>query len=195
VFDAEEILMTTDDAEALHELAGLIRERNANARAVTQLVGRPALLGHLGEFVASVVFDIVLEKSATAKGIDGHFASGPLQGKTVNIKWYGKEESLLDIRPDAIPDYYLVLTGPRGRAVSSRGEARCWSIDSVFLFESAPLLSALTVRGVQVGVATSIVRALWSEAEIYPTPGARLSLSQEQRLLLDLFSSANVDAR
>jgi hypothetical protein len=127
--------------------------------------------------------------------IDGHFASGPLRGKTVNIKWYAKEESLLDIRPDAVPDYYLVLTGPRGRAVSSRGEARCWSIDSVFLFESAPLLSTLAARGVQVGVATSIVRALWAEAEIYPASNARLSLGHEQRLLLDRFSSANVDAR
>jgi hypothetical protein len=36
--------------------------------------------GHLGEWIASVVFDIELESSASAKGIDGRFRSGPLRG-------------------------------------------------------------------------------------------------------------------
>jgi len=31
-----------------------------------------------------------------------------LQEKTVNIKWYGKHEGILDIDPQALPDFYLV---------------------------------------------------------------------------------------
>jgi hypothetical protein len=34
--------------------------------------------GHLGEWIAAQVFDIALEASAVAVGIDGRFRSGPL---------------------------------------------------------------------------------------------------------------------
>jgi hypothetical protein len=42
--------------------------------------------GHLGEWIAVQVLDIELEVSAVSAGIDGHFRSGPLQGRTVNVK-------------------------------------------------------------------------------------------------------------
>jgi hypothetical protein len=77
------------DADDLAGLAALIRQRNAIETEITQITGRPAVLGHLGECVASRVFGIALAHAATEKGIDGHFVSGPLRGSSVNIKWEG----------------------------------------------------------------------------------------------------------
>lgn len=65
--------------------------------------------------------------------IDGRFASGPLDGRTVSV------------------------------------------------FDSARLLEALRVRGVRLGVATSVRTRLWEEAEIYPratNPELRLTPAQ-----------------
>ena len=47
------------------------------------------------------------------EGIDGRSANDPLAGKTVNVKWYGKREGVLDINPAGVPDHYLVMTGPK----------------------------------------------------------------------------------
>lgn len=47
--------------------------------------------------------------------------SSKLTGSTVNIKWYGKLDYMLDIHPEAVPDYFLVLTGPKSQPQSSRG--------------------------------------------------------------------------
>jgi hypothetical protein len=77
--------------------------------------------GHIGEWIAAQVFGIELEASAVAAGIDGRFHSGPLQGRTVNIKWYLKREGLPDTTEPAALDYYLVLTGAPAAAVSSHG--------------------------------------------------------------------------
>ena len=44
------------------------------------IVGRPALIGHVGEYIASRVFGIALEHSAANKGYDGRFTDGPLAG-------------------------------------------------------------------------------------------------------------------
>ena len=75
--------------------------------------------GHLGEWIAAQVFDIELEASAVAAGIDGRFRSGPMQGRAVNIKSYLKREGMLNITESNALDYYLVLTGPPSAAVSS----------------------------------------------------------------------------
>ncbi len=176
------------EVDELIALAELIRRRNAVEQDISAIIGRPALIGHVGEFIASRVFDIRLERSAVAKGIDGRFLSGPLAGKTVNVKWYAKHERLLDIRLDALPDYYLVLAGPRTPAASSRGTTRPWLIESVFLFDAQELVAKLRERGVKIGVATSVVRAFWDEAELYPTQRDReLILTAEQQEKLSLF--------
>src|SRR5262245_57242332 len=112
-------------------LAELLKRRNALECEITELIARPASIGHLGEFIASRIFNISLQHSASSKGIDGHFSDGTLRGRSVNIKWYAMREGLLDITPDFLPDYYLVLTGPRSPAVTSRGRSRPWSIDGV----------------------------------------------------------------
>ena len=74
----------------LVQLAGLIRRRNQLEQEITALIQRPAQIGHLGEYIAAHIFDIMLEQSAAHKGFDGRFTDGPLQGRTVNVKWYAR---------------------------------------------------------------------------------------------------------
>lgn len=100
------------DADSLARAAALLRERNAIDAELARIIQRPMTSGHLGEWIAAQVFDIELEASAVAAGIDGRFRSGPLQGRSVNIKWYLKREGMLDTTECAALDYYLVLTGP-----------------------------------------------------------------------------------
>src|SRR5574339_131973 len=95
----------------LIQLARLIDIRNQTEGEITALIGRPAAIGHIGEYIASRVFNITLETSASHKSSDGYFCDEPLRGHTVNIKWFAFQEGILDITPDALPDYYLVLTG------------------------------------------------------------------------------------
>ncbi len=73
--------------EDLRQLADLIRARNASDRGIARIIGRPAPMGHIGEFVAAQVFDIAPEEAADHKGADGHFRSGPLAGRTVIVKF------------------------------------------------------------------------------------------------------------
>jgi hypothetical protein len=110
--------------ETLKELARLIKIKNEVERGITQIIGRPAFIGHTGEYIASKIFDIKLETSAVAKGLDGYFNSGTLRGHSVNIKFYTFNEGLLDITPGYLPDYYLVLTGEVRPAGSSKGVAK-----------------------------------------------------------------------
>ncbi len=174
--------------ERLERLADLIRQRNNIEKAITDIIGRPALVGHVGEYIASKIFNIELEESATSRSIDGKFNDGALAGRTMNIKWYGKQENILDITPDYLPDYYLVLSGPKSSAASSRGTTRPWKISSVFLFESEPLMERLEDRGVKIGIATSVRSNLWDEAMIYTEQRNKtLILSDNQKHQLALF--------
>jgi hypothetical protein len=45
----------------LKELANLIEKRNEIDRKIADIIQRPAIPGHIGEFIASRVFDIQLE--------------------------------------------------------------------------------------------------------------------------------------
>ena len=176
------------DGSDLHGLAELIRERNANEGAITGIIGRPALLGHIGEYIASRIFDIELEKSATNPGSDGRFRSGPLADTSVNVKCYPKRDGLLDINPKHLPDYYLVLAGPEPKAATSTGKPRPWGIQNVFLFEAARLVARLRRLGVKVGIATYVRVQEWEQARIYPaSPGAPLELTKDQRDALRRF--------
>ena len=172
----------------LTRLAGLVRARNAVAAEIAALIGRPAQVGHVAEHIASRVFEIALEESAAHRGFDGRFTEGPLAGRTVDIKWSSKQDGLLNLRSDALPDYYLVLTGPRAPASSSRGKTGPWVIDAVYLFEARKLVELLRSRGLKIGIATSVRQQYWTEAEIYPNQrNAQLVLSDQQRELLALF--------
>jgi hypothetical protein len=177
----------------LVQLADLIRARNRVARDIAALICRPALIGHVGEYIAAQVFKIDLEKSASRKAMDGRFTAPPLAGRSVNIKWYAAQEGLLDLTPGALPDFYLVLTGPKRKASSSCGTVRSWLIEAVYLFASDELIQELESRGVKQGIATSVRGHLWEAAEIYPEPrNRRLILSDEQREMLALFGLKEV---
>ncbi len=175
-------------SDDLAHLAELIKRKVLIEEEITKIIGRPALIGHVGEYVASRIFGISLHKSATQISSDGTFDHGPLAGRTVNVKWYTKREGLLDIGTTSSPDYYLVLTGPRSPPTSSRGTSRPWVIASVFLFDAKQLLESLKSRGVQIGIATSVLEEAWKKAEIYPNASnSLLELSHERRKQLALF--------
>ena len=172
----------------LIQLADPIKKRNSLEREITALICRPAQIGHIGEYIASRIFHIVLEESGSHKGIDGRFSDESLKGCTVNIKWYAMREGLLDITTGALPDYYLVLAGPQSAAMTSRGRVRPWIIEAVFLFDAKEISSQLEAQRVQSGIASSVRKYLWEQAEIYPDQKcAKLMVSEEQRKQLALF--------
>lgn len=180
----------------LQELAKLIQKRNLLECEITTLIGRPAALGHIGEFIASKIFHIALQESASHKSIDGYFIEGDLKGKSVDIKWYARLEGILDISKDLLPDYYLVMTGPKSAPLSSRGQSRPWAIDYVFLFDASALVEELKRARVKIGVATSIRQQFWAKAEIHPNPLNKiLQLSTEQHEAINLFSTLSVSGQ
>jgi hypothetical protein len=177
------------ETDSLAQVAALLRERNEIDAELARLMHRPMTSGHLGEWIAAQVFDIELEASAVAAGIDGRFRSGPLQGRIVNIKWYLKREGVLDTTESTALDYYLVLTGPRSPAVSSRGATRPWCIEAVYLFEARQLRSEQIARGVKRRVASSVLRQQWDAAEIYPSAtNTQLAVTPTQAEQLRLFA-------
>lgn len=174
--------------ENLDALARLIRQKNAVDAQIASHLGRPAHIGHAGEFIAAQIFDILLHDSATTAGSDGHFRSGPLAGRSVNVKWYGKHEGLLDLALKSPPDLYLVLAGPKAAAISSRGTTRPWVVRHAFLFDARALHALLEARGVKLGTATSVAAAVWDAAEIYPASSNQLlALTAPQTDALSLF--------
>lgn len=176
------------EVDELARLAELIKARDAVAGDIAGLIGRPAQIGHVGEYIASRVFRIALQESAVREGVDGRFAEGPLVDRSVNVKWYAKQEGVLDLTSEALPDFYLVLAGPRSPAGSSRGTVRPWIIRSVYLFESKELMGSLRARGVKMGTATSVAQGLWEAAEVYPNQRSPwLVVADEQRRMLRLF--------
>ncbi len=176
--------------EPIKRIAELLRERNALDAEIGAIMHRPMTSGHLGEWIASHVFDIELEPSAVAAAIDGRFRSGPLQGRTVNIKWYLKREGVLDMSESDELDYYLVLAGPPSAAASSRGAIRPWCIEAVFLFDARQLRAEQIERGAKQGIASSVLKRQWAAAEIYPATGnPLLTVTSGQAALLTLFRS------
>ncbi|GAA5117466.1 hypothetical protein [Haloechinothrix salitolerans] len=156
--------MTNDQ---LAEIARLLRDRNRIDGQIAEIIHRPMTSGHLGEWIASQAFGIELEQSASAKAFDGRFRTGPLSGKTVNVKWYLKREGILDMTDAETLDYYLVMTGSTTGAASSAGSTRPWCIEHVYLFDARRLLAEQRARGVRIGVASSVPNRYWAEAEIY----------------------------
>jgi len=179
--------MREDD---LRTIARLLHRRNAIDAEIAAVIGRPMTSGHLGKWIAASVFDIQLETSAVTAAVDGRFASGRLQGRTVNVKWYLKREGLLDVTESDLLDYYLVLAGPVAPATHSRGSVRPWCLEAVYLFDARKLLGELRERGVRIGVASSVRVAQWAAAEIYPEQrNQALIVQPEQRALLRLFAA------
>ena len=175
--------------EQLRRLSELLQARNAIDERISAIIQRPMTAGHAGEWIAAEIFGIMLERSASARAIDGHFTSGPLSGRTVNVKWYLKQESVLDVSEGAAPDYYLVLAGPRPSALTSQGATRPWCVESVYLFDAKRLIDELRGRRVKIGIAASVLKAQWTAAEIYPRANnALVTVRPDQAQLLRLFA-------
>lgn len=187
--DAHDGSMTTPVAP----LAEKLRRRNEIDAEVAAILGRPMTSGHAGEWIAAQILGVDLEASAVSAGHDGAFGEGLLAGRTVNVKWYLKREGLLDmVAAKHAPDFYLVLTGPAGAAVSSRGAVRPWVISNIYLFETATLTAEQERRGVKTGTGSSVTNASWVAAEIYPRHHDTLPLSPEQRRQVGLFAPPSV---
>jgi len=152
-------------------LARFLRSRNEIDRRIAFIIGYPTAPGPIGEFIASKIFGIELMEYATQKGFDGHFASGPLAGRTVSVELYGKQDDILDDHPEEDPDYFLVITSPRTAHGMKSGTSRPFIIEHIYLFDAKTLL--------------------WEEAEIYPVQRNKIfPLTEEQRSLLHLFNSS-----
>jgi hypothetical protein len=174
-----------EDAE-LGRLAALIRVRNVLDREMAAVLNKPPTPGNVGEFIASRIFDIKLAPTGVNPGHDGWFTSGPLKGKSVNVKLYSEDAGLLDIGSHPA-DYYLVLTGPK-RATAAGPRSLPRRIDAIYLFDIAELRASLSERGVGIGVATSVRKAYWQDAQIYPTRDrSPLALTDEQ-VLIQMFA-------
>lgn len=170
----------------LPRLASLIKSHNTVDRNIATLIGRTAHVSNVGEYLASTIFHIELEDAGKHRGYDGRFTHGPLSGQSVDVQWHPKHDGQFAIKVDALPDYYLILTGPEA---SSPATASPWLIEHIYLFHAATLLAALRERGVQIGSSTSVTGPLWERAEIYPVPrNQRLVLTAEERSMLVLFS-------
>ncbi|MEU8211583.1 hypothetical protein AB0B85_20580 [Micromonospora sp. NPDC049044] len=172
--------------EKLHQLAALLQARDDLDARIAALTGRSARPGDIGEFIAAQVFDIELAGTAVQAGYDGVFRSGPLAGRTVNVKTYGDVFTGIDISPHPC-DVYLIFSGPT-RPLGAVRHHR-WQIAAAYLFDTPRLLETLVSRGVKVGIATSIRRADLDGARIFPgTNGTPLlRLTPEQTALLNLF--------
>ena len=167
-------------------LANLIKSRNKLDSKIATHIRNTAQAGNVGEYIASIIFKIKMDDTEKSKGYDGRFTLGPLAGRSVDVQWRTKHDGQINIKQDAYPDYYLILSGPE---TATPPIASPWLIKSIFLFPAQELLNALRERGVQIGSGTSITGPLWERAEIYPVPrNNTLVLSDEERKLLVLFS-------
>ena len=174
--------------DELTYLAQLIAERNTIDAKIAQIINRPAEKGHIAEYLASRIFGISLHSNAAHAGSDGAFTGGPLAGRTVNVKYGAKHDGLLDINSASVPDYYLVIVGPKTQPVSSVGSTLPFVIETIYLLDGPAVILDLQQRRIRMGPATSVKSALWTPAEIYPVQrNPVLVLSEEQRSQLARF--------
>ena len=70
------------DLERMKSLAALVKQKNDADKEIAEVIGRPALQGHFGEYVAAGVFGVALHDSAAQKGSDGRFPTGRWRART-----------------------------------------------------------------------------------------------------------------
>ena len=105
----------TVDLMVPEALAGPSSRRGARLGPHGKRAARRAkgLEGAIVDRKLTTIFRVKPAEVANRECFDGWFADGPLAGKTVNVKWYGKRTVVLDINPRGVPDYYLAMTGQR----------------------------------------------------------------------------------
>jgi hypothetical protein len=174
--------------DSVTAVARLVRERNELEGEITRIINRPAVPGHLGEWLASQLFDIDLESPDSAEAFDGRFASGPLATRTVNIEWIGKRDEDLDLTSSRPVDFHLVFTGPKALALTTKGIARPLRINGCYLFDARGREARPDARGATPGAGSSVLAQEWDAAEIFPRPNnPLLPIGPETHGVLGLF--------
>ncbi len=154
------------------QLANLLRERRALEERIAKITGRNADRDDIGRSLASEVFGIAFSGNG-----NGTFASGPLAGKRVGVRWYGPKDSSIDTGGEPV-DYVLIF----------RGGEEAWSIAEVCLFEIAALRERLLGRGTPPGPVVGVRQTDFEDSRIFPSHASHLlPLSAEQRQKLSLF--------
>ncbi len=188
-------------AEELKQLAPLITQWDMARRSIAALIEGPTSIGELGEAIAFSIFDIEPARRGQP-GHDGHFLSGSLAHKTVNVKTYNSFNWTIDFDPlGRHPvDYYLVLAGlPQSSAkVTSGNYQKPFAIEHIFLLSHRMLLEGVVAscetRGARLTADNnpySLRQEYWLPTEIWPAlnnPHPPLILTAQQRKLLALFS-------
>ncbi len=171
----------------LEQLADLLRVLNTVNHALSGVLGRAANVGNISEVIASEILDIQLAERANHPVFDGVFATGPLQGKTANVKWRNVGVKTINMTDsDTLPDYFLTLTGPK----KTGSLYHPFAIKEVCLFEAAPLVQRLKKEGIPIGFQTRVGAEAWEKARIYPVQkGSPLPLTRTQEDLFTVFAN------
>ena len=175
----------------LEQLADLLQVLNTVNHALSGLLGRTANVGNISEIIASEILDIQLAERANHPVFDGTFASGPLQGKTVNVKWRNDGSKTINMKDsDMLPDYFLALTGPKKSSTKMGSPYHPFAIKEVCLFAAASLVQRLKKDGIPIGHQTRVGAEAWEKARIYPVQkGSPLPLMRTQEDLFTVFAN------
>ncbi len=79
--DTSKIILVSSYSMTIKDLANLISKKNIMDTGISKIIKRPTEKGHVGEYIASQIFDIELSDSATNKGSHGYFRTGNLSNK------------------------------------------------------------------------------------------------------------------
>ena len=187
--------------EELKQLAPLISQWDMARRSIAALIEESTSIGELGEAIAFSIFDMEPARRGQP-GHDGHFRSGPLATKAINVKTYNSFNWTIDFDPLARHpvDYYLVLAGlPQSSTKASPGSyQKLFAIERVFLLSHQVVLEGVAAsyeargaRFVADNNPYSLRQEYWLPTEIWPAlnnPCPPLVLTIQQRELLALFS-------
>ena len=131
----------------IKKLAQAIKQKNQSEIDIARIIGEPS--GGLlpAEYVAAEIFNISLHKSVWPVDTVGQLANEKLDGKSVYIRWdawYSSNDVMVDLlNRKSLPDFYLIMTGPKSSGRLPIQIARPWLIAYVFLFDTAKLVGEL----------------------------------------------------
>ncbi len=176
----------------INQLAEALGALNEIHRTISQLLGRSATSGNICEVIASEILYIQLEKRANHPVFDGTFTRGPLQDKTVNVKWRNEVVKTINMKDsNEQPDYFLSLVGPR-KSHAKETPYHPFAIEEVCLFETIPLIAFLKKERIKIRHQTRVPAPVWEKARIYPSQeGSPLPLTRTQENLFDIFADLN----
>ncbi|MEN3000573.1 MAG: hypothetical protein ABDI19_01880 [Armatimonadota bacterium] len=177
--------------EELHRLAELVMQRNLIDYQIARILKMPAIQPYVARYIAAAIFGIELPSLACSRG---RFTQGELAGKSVEIRWRAHRMKPVRFSPQ-IPNFCLVLTGAKVPLKSLDSNTRPLVIDAVHLFRVDELIKEVSPPSLEWRFRQIVPAWLWEAAEVYPASrNPLLRLTEEQRELLELFSSAEFES-